>query len=235
MRRLLFVVLLVLVLGCQSPEKVMPPKSVPVDGQVFIVTKGRENVKLALVTVEAYPESAALRAIAAGEAELESAQTERDAMQQSATSIDRLAREHVDLRRRYYEALDRGEAGYDKTEAISARMERAKADHDRELERLSRLQAQYARFTSGQSYLEKLPGSSISAKSDADGRFRVSLPVGKRFAFAAHAGRETPGDREEYYWFVWFTPRDSVENRIMLSNDNLVTSGSPESAIQLPR
>ncbi len=94
---------------------------------------------------------------------------------------------------------------------------------------------EYARFTTGRCYFDNLLHSQNAAKTDADGKFTLTLPVGERIALAAHAGRQTPGDLEEYYWLVWFTPRDSTENRIMLSNDNLASSGNPESAIRVER
>ena len=43
---------LLLAVGCSGE-----PRVVPVEGQVFIVTKGRENIKLGLTTISAYPES----------------------------------------------------------------------------------------------------------------------------------------------------------------------------------
>jgi len=76
-----------------------------------------------------------------------------------------------------------------------------------------------------------LPAGFATTKTDADGRFGIQLPSRDRVALAAKAQRQTPGGPEDYYWVVWARPGDRAEDRVFLSNDNLMTVSSPATAI----
>ena len=80
--------------------------------------------------------------------------------------------------------------------------------------------AALASLTTG-SILAFLPPSVASAKTDADGRFRLKVQRGKRLMLFAQASRSTFGGNSENY--LWLVPLDAADasGRIMLSNDNL--------------
>jgi len=82
-------------------------------------------------------------------------------------------------------------------------------------------------------YFENLPDSIPSAKTDADGNFSFSIPRKGRFALAAKAQRNAADNTEEYYWIVWVSLNGELEKKILLSNDNLLTDFSSESAVKL--
>ena len=74
-------------------------------------------------------------------------------------------------------------------------------------------------------YFDSLPLPIKSAKTDADGRFRIQVPRFGRFALAAVASRQVGEDIlgvEKYYWLVEISPQnESSRGVITLSNDNL--------------
>lgn len=83
-------------------------------------------------------------------------------------------------------------------------------------------------------YFENLPDSIPSTKTDADGNFSFSLPRKGRFVLAAKAQRNVASNNiEEYYWIVWISLDGALEKKIFLSNDNLLTGFSSESAVNL--
>jgi hypothetical protein len=242
MRRLVIVALL-LVAGCSTTEKrpteqTKTPKLVPVSGQVFVVTKGRENIELALTTVSAYPDSLIIEHMAKAKVRrdeyLETVKKEGEAV----TAEAHRATAEITAAQEAYERIPTpSPQEYERV----AENDRAWKRYKRALERAAgmkpRLEAALDRMAEASNdyslYFTDLPTPLTSTKTDADGKFTLQLPAGQRAAFAATAGRETPGGMENYYWMVWFTPHDSTENRIMLSNDNLVSSGGLESAIHV--
>lgn len=236
MRRLVILALL-LVAGCSPTKDAKAPKLVPVEGQVFIVTKGRENLKMALVTVEVFPESTAQRAVEGRKALFARSQSGLDSLA-AATKVAQafLARANRAIAK-HEEAVSAVGAepryDYQREWVEETRNAAARAGEGLAPVRatLNALISRYGAFGTDSWYFEALPRSAVNTKTDADGKFTISLPAGRRVVLAAQAGREIAGDTESYYWLVWFTPRDSTENRIMPSNDNLMTSGSPESVV----
>jgi hypothetical protein len=69
-----------------------------------------------------------------------------------------------------------------------------------------------------------------SAKTDADGKFSISVPNGGRVAITARANRIVGEDRERYLWLVWvrLPPRGGAKAAITLANDNLLDTACSE-------
>ena len=238
MRGLLIAALL-LVAGCSTTDKrtleqTKTPKLVPVSGQVFIVTKGRENIKLALTTVSALPESTTLNHVTRCEKDMSKSRSAAVDRAESVRVLAHAATTELKSAQATYEALPgpRSSAEQDILDKARKRLRIAQGRASDLRPQLGGVTASLVEISSDFSpYFLNLPTPIATTKTDADGKFTLQLPAGQRVALAATAGRETPGGMENYYWMVWFTPHDSTENRIMLSNDNLVSSGSPESAI----
>ncbi|MDB3958939.1 hypothetical protein N9408_08515 [Opitutales bacterium] len=63
-------------------------------------------------------------------------------------------------------------------------------------------------------------GGYHSEKTDADGKFQISLDEDKNYTLFATANRKTLDSQEYYYWLVELNPLDE---KIFLSNDNMNT------------
>ena len=79
------------------------------------------------------------------------------------------------------------------------------------------------------------PAVLAKTKTNADGRFTMTLPRQGRFALAAYDTRGGIGETDNYFWLVWTSLDGAAEKHIILANDNVTTSGSPESVIAVLR
>lgn len=96
-----------------------------------------------------------------------------------------------------------------------------------------------------------LPPPFLQSKTDANGEFKVLLPYRGDFCVTARASRKvTPDLQENYSWFFRVPPRDEDQDklfglvytpwvkpepdRLLLSNDNQIKSGFPDSLVSYP-
>ena len=96
-----------------------------------------------------------------------------------------------------------------------------------------------------------LPAPAFQSKTDAEGEFRVLLPYRGNFCVTARATRRVTSDlQENYSWFFRVPPRDEDQDklfglvytpwgkpepdRLLLSNDNQIRSGSSDSLVSHP-
>lgn len=175
-----------------------------IEGQIFIRTKGGENVKLSLVDVLLFDE----KVIAAN----------LDAKRKVAEPIYEALQPLVKAARKKYD------------DAIKASdflhpLERQAGDAWENI--LGK--ADYAH--SALYYFSDLPAALQTTKTDADGKFSFKITSASYVLVAASrrsAGKET----ESYHWMIKFTV--DADKKVMLANDNLSTSGSGDSLIRTP-
>ena len=74
-----------------------------------------------------------------------------------------------------------------------------------------------------------LPQAVTTAKTDADGRCSGKVPKPGRYAFAAYFSRTVGTDSEHTCWLVWANLEERMPKKIMLSNDNALGTDAPES------
>ena len=72
-------------------------------------------------------------------------------------------------------------------------------------------------------YFQDLPAAVATGKTDADGKFTLTLPPGK-YVFAATASRSVFKDTEQYAWLVNVDASKPVQG-LLLSNDNEIKTG----------
>ena len=95
--------------------------------------------------------------------------------------------------------------------------------------RVATVAAQQKTLCSAAPYFENLPQAIASAKTDADGRFKIAIPDDDRdIVLVAKSQRQVFNAVENYYWMVRAKPSDS---NVTLSNDNLTSSGSADSVL----
>ena len=196
-----------------------PPQPTTVSGQVFVVTKSRDNIKLALVQVAAIPEKDMLEHLK--KAHENGSEKQRLLMPKlEAAEKDFKAAEHES--KSADAAFSANALGKGKLEASFQARDRASAKASTFL----KLKDEFAYFDSPAFYLEGLPAATSASKTDADGKFAISVPSGK-YVIAALTSRSVFKDTEQYYWLVKIdasTPNIFV----MLSNDNFVDTKCKE-------
>jgi hypothetical protein len=194
-------------------------------GDVFIVTKGGKKHKLASVAVNAIAEDALKRHLKNKtlQAEIESQKLLREidhlttALKITQTEDDRL-----------WKILQRDENNARKAAAWSAAYNKAKS-LTKQIEDV-RVRRQY--LTSGEYFFEGLPSGIAAAKTNADGRFTLIIPRRERYGVVAQASLQLFKKTETYSWFVWVSLDGLTSKRLVLSNTNMIGSGSPASALQ---
>ena len=83
-------------------------------------------------------------------------------------------------------------------------------------------------FDSAAAYFAALPEPLATGKTDADGRFKLTVPEKDEIVVLATSSRMTFDRVERYFWIVRLAPQ---ETHLTLSNDNLTTSGSADSLV----
>lgn len=214
--------------GEQSSRAVQPTNSINIssapvgnipttlNGEIFVVTKGRENIKLALVEVCALSEPTILNWI-----KQKQERGNREAQNVKAKIVnlkDELNSIETDLNATYTTDSGSRESRY------SLEDSKRQKTHEITLAEI----AHYYWF-SPEHYLNGISGCKASTKSDSDGRFRLELSSNRRYAIAAQTSRKILNSSETYWWLLWINP--STQS-IALNNDNLM-SENPGNRIML--
>ncbi|QNN46532.1 hypothetical protein H9L17_15445 [Thermomonas brevis] len=229
------------------------PAPVTLQGSAFIVTEGGVNYKLGLVEVRAFNSTAALPALAQSEHALnEKSKKLSEAIAQAARREKEINDEINPLKA----ALKKAEFDPSFVGSSSGRLQELLRHaellsqellNERLLE-LLRKQAgegtgkkiihcmELAELLSASGILKTLPQPVSIAKTDADGRFQMTLEQGD-YVIAALARRQVAsGHGERYAWFIpLHVQSDTPASALMLSNDNLAASGTKASLIQIGR
>lgn len=202
--------------AAQKTGKAVVTKTSSIAGQVFVVTKGGENIKLALVGVSAIPEKQ-IREYLSTSQNLKREVLDKMVSAKKEWQAATLSKEAASAR---WSTLYRGGDGKG-AEEDKAWNESKACEEFESLKFTQYMEANTAwlRFKSGEYYFAELPVGVNSSKTDADGKFKLDLPAGK-YALAAKSSRHVFGNTEEYYWIV-FVNASSQNQSVMLSNDNL--------------
>lgn len=92
--------------------------------------------------------------------------------------------------------------------------------------------AELSFYVSGDFYFADLPPAVKVAKSNADGRFQMQVPAEGRYALLARAQRQVGDKAEKYFWALKLNTSGRNRISIMLSNDNMTSSKSPDSLFE---
>ncbi len=205
------------------------------EGQVFVVTKGAQAIKLPLVPIMALRVDELQTHVGeiAGKTNPECAKAES----KTRTSIEELqsARRGVSggfgkwmMTLQKTQPKDpAGKAWADpRTEAL--RYNALQKEIPKLEARAANAAAQQKVVCSAAPYFENLPQPVVTAKTDADGRFKLTVPDDVEIVIAARSQRQVFNTVENYFWMIRVKPTDS---NITLSNDNLAASGSGDSVL----
>ncbi len=233
-------------------EKILP--DVTIDGEIFVVTKGGQSIKLGLVEVALFPMQTLMPFLEMKNA----AQTNK--LQRLEQEIKMAMEEEKRLEEVSRVATEKWEAAYneDHSNRIARILNGTYKDSSNDspnvlldaLEKSHKLacdaaveasvKAHNLRFEKNQLlseryYFDSLPEPLRMTKTNSDGRFRLLVPGSGLFAVAAIASRHVGDDVERYYWLLKIDPRAGANQTIMLSNDNLMSSEGVEVFIQTNR
>ena len=220
-------------LAAQKTGKPVASKPSSITGQVFVVTRTRESIKLALVEVLAIPEQEFLQQIEASKKlklEVESAEVLAKQESDQADNNVRLAEENMDLAFRDFDNayIRNGEIDDDWYEerysdlAVNKHLQltsQAKKYQLAKSESLRAAKSLVEPFITGQYYFASLP-KGFASKTDADGKFVLDLPAGKYVVAAKSSRLVSRYSQEDDYWLI-YVDTTSKNQSLMLSNDNL--------------
>lgn len=226
----LLILLILLAVGCSY-------RPGELNGEVFIVTKAGENVKLGLVTINAIPEDKIKEYIVKKntEAKIEIEKLKPE-FKKAKIEMENAAEESISAEKessRRYMLLMKSMTRKDKNywdEAVNISNVKSNIYNDKQ-KIYSDLQDKLNYYVSPGFYFKTLPDPITTAKTDSDGRFKISIQRNKRIALAAHASRQVFDHKEEYYWLVWVSPDGEPSKNIILSNDNMTDTGAKDSLI----
>lgn len=222
--KLLYIILLLLVffLGKALPSFAEGTNGI-LEGQVFIVTKAAENIRLGLVEVMLIPENDITNYVADRNKRLND---DRPDFEKEIADLDKSISELKANSEKSKALTEESRAlGDDVSIQRSMNENGEKAIALIEQVRESRIKAK-ENWPASSHYFKNLPTSLASTRTDADGKFSLPIPKQGKFAITAHASRKTWSANEEYYWMVWVSLNGKVSGNIILGNQNLMSSGS---------
>ncbi len=193
---------LVFLSGCQSDS---PKEEVEVEGQVFVVTKGRENIKMGLTPIYVVSDEEFQKIAAELAEEIQAFRVEgiqREANWEARTKFKRelLAMEGRELAEPALEAL-RVEAARPSLEYVVKNRFLVHEDLERSKVLL----------------FSMMPDA--TTKTDADGRFKIS--VSSKSWVIAQGQRSVGKESEDYLWIAPIgEPEKAAKSSLLISNDS---------------
>lgn len=189
------------------------PSQRELTGEVFIVTKGGQSIKLGLVEVGLYSDKDInpfiLQKLQAAKAQTQRLRPVKDNVEKE---WQQLRNEENYLRGRYLDNMG--------SDAHKRRYDNAYESYIQKDNQYRKVLYDYLSYSTGQFYFSGMPKPIQSTKTDSDGKFSFRLTPGK-YALAARASRKLFDSTEEYYWLVWISVKNDPTMKVMLSNDNL--------------
>jgi hypothetical protein len=186
-------------------------------GEVFIVTRGGESIKLGLVEICVISESAIKPYI---QSKYQSARKEimpgKPSLGLMKKKLDEL---EFETEKQKYQS--------DKITYLESKLKllNCRIEYDSLLDNMF----QYFRDVFSR---KGLSTTMLTTKTDADGKFTLSLKPGK-YALVASSSRMAGGETEEYHWLIRITVKPNQQTKITLSNDNLFEVNGKENLINL--
>lgn len=200
-------------------------------GEIFIVTQGADNIRLGLVEIKVFTEIDMTNYIAnrlkQAPSEMpnydEQARIAEEGIQGIKTNIEDIKTTITNYSGKVDEdAIKNGRKGVKLAEGIVATFEEIKRN----------ILDRKKNWPDAEYLVKDLPEPKYSTLTDADGKFKLALPCVGKFALVAQASRQiSEKSKENYYWLIWVSLDGQSIKEILLSNHNQVTSNAKESVI----
>jgi hypothetical protein len=237
MLRLLLLSVLLLATELANGQTVSPPlkSEATVQGQAFIVTAARENIRLALVEILVYPQAQATKFLSKSKAARDAQVDEIFPKYKQAETEFRTAEAAYEQAQRSVKQQERWkEIGVSQNDDDLAKAQRESLSKSYKAAATAKeaisVSREYESAASPARYFDGLPEPLRTVKTDIDGKFALRVPRGKYILMASSKRRVPAGDIEDYYWILKI---DSAKDAspIFLSNDNLVQTNCRECAL----
>lgn len=181
-------------------------KSTEVSGEIFIATKGGENIKLGGVQIAAIPERIMQKHF---EDNLPAFEKERIKGGGNLAVCDEIFSKEL------------------KETKNSVEIEIVKQNLDR-CQRLNEQMINVAFNT----YFQVLPPAAYKTNTDSEGKFKLKLDKPDKYVLVAKAERAVVKDTEYYYWFLKIDAKGESQ-QISFTHQNLAGMNSADSALQV--
>lgn len=214
------------------------PAPVSLNGQVFIVTKGGTNFKLGLVDVKIFQRRELEEVLDLFQKEIVAKKKEVAFNLEAAN--EEMARIRADLEiasSQLREAeidsmINGGRAAKQRVERAKERIELINSEAEPIRERAVKM-IQIAELAGAGAIFGRLPIPITQSRTDADGKFTISLPGARDLILGATATRMVGDEKEEYYWLVILPEPKADLLPVLLSNHNLLENMSEDAAINM--
>lgn len=218
---------LALLAVCVAPLRAQEP--VELKGEVFIVTKRAESIRLGLVEVRLFTETEIKAHIAERD---KLVGRERPDFEKHLAAWD----EVINLRKQTVEMQKALIADMTKARRPTALAKGSLTDletllRESETDRAATLKSKEA-WPHSSHYFKNLPETKVTTRTDADGKFSLPVPATGRFAIVASASRELPSGKEQYHWMVWVSTEGGKTRPLLLGNHNILSSDAKESVVR---
>jgi hypothetical protein len=212
-----FVVLAIvgsLLIGCSKPH--------PLAGQVFIVMRNGQSVKLGLAEVRLFDRKTFDAALREWKQGIDSQEHQTEVLRSQSAALlnaSRLARDRAANNR-----VEKNKAALD---SRAAEKLQAWLDAEGDLQASGIYHTVLLSAAPIFAFLSKAKAVAVT-KTDADGNFLIEVPARGSFVIAATATREVMDSGEAYFWTI-AVPEGAL--KVTLSNDNLTTSTGGDSLV----
>lgn len=187
-------------------------RAAEISGEVFVITRAHESVKLGLVTIWAFKPDEISAAIAKTRESITPEIEKLKNLQPPAQQLEDQAQNVNDLLLRYEAKLF--------SESSDLYIEASLA--------VKKIEWRLDYLQSAAPFFERLPQPVASTKTDADGKFRLTLPDNSEVIIGAATSRKVADDTENYFWLLKVKPPTNVT----FSNDNSCDTSGSDSVIR---
>lgn len=209
-------------------------------GEVFIVTKGGENLKLGLVDIALIPETEMNAALDKKKSAIDTTLAQLKADYDKAFAEYNLVHQTYERAKQNYDKAQKDASdaiisgGYEQAAKkrdywSNEQMRLLRPDLDNDSKQKS-AKWKLEHFPTGEFFFDGLPSGVAKTITNSNGEFSVELPRKSKFALAARAARQVP--EEKYYWLIWVSLDGEQSKTILLSNHNFMNSDTSESVVR---
>lgn len=190
---------------------------ITINGGIFIVTKGGQNIKLGLVEVNVFPMDTLLPYLL---------ECKKDRDDQLSILLKKIEAAKIEYDAAFQEVENAFHWDFDNFDtAIEAREES-------ELKWL-KLRTEEKEITSCIFFFRELPVPLTSTKTNSEGKFNILIPGSGLHVIVASATRHVFDEVEKYYWITTIDPKNGSRQTAILSNDNLISTDDIEELIDM--